>query len=72
MNATVVSIEYDPNRSAHIALLKYEDGEKRYIIAPNGLHVGDVVSSGKNADIKPSGFVAIIVQAFWKKGDHFD
>ena len=53
MSATVLSIEYDPNRSAHIALLKYEDGEKRYIIAPNGLHVGDVVSSGKNADIKP-------------------
>ena len=53
MNATVVSLEYDPNRSAHIALLQYEDGEKRYIIAPNGLKVGDVVSSGEHADIKP-------------------
>lgn len=51
--ATVLSLEYDPNRSAHIALLQYEDGEKRYIIAPDGLNVGDVVSSGKDADIKP-------------------
>lgn len=51
--ATVVSLEYDPNRSAHIALLQYEDGEKRYIIAPQGLKVGDVVSSGTTADIKP-------------------
>ena len=39
MNAAVISLEYDPNRSAHIALLQYEDGEKRYIIAPNGLKV---------------------------------
>lgn len=53
MNATVLTIEYDPNRSAHIALLQYEDGEKRYILAPNGLHVGDVVRSGADADIKP-------------------
>lgn len=53
MAATVVSLEYDPNRSAHIALLQYEDGEKRYIIAPQGLKVGDVVSSGTTADIKP-------------------
>ena len=53
MNATVISLEYDPNRSAHIALLQYEDGEKRYIIAHNGLKVGDVVSSGEHADIKP-------------------
>ena len=53
MNAAVISLEYDPNRSAHIALLQYEDGEKRYIIAPNGLKVGDVVSSGEHADIKP-------------------
>ncbi len=53
MNATVLTIEYDPNRSAHIALLQYEDGEKRYILAPNGLSVGDVVSSGAGADIKP-------------------
>ena len=52
-NATVLTLEYDPNRSAFIALLQYEDGEKRYIIAPNGLNVGDVVSSGADADIKP-------------------
>lgn len=47
--AKVKSIEYDPNRSAHIALLFYADGEKRYIIAPHGLKVGDTVMSGKNA-----------------------
>ncbi|MFM7644218.1 MAG: 50S ribosomal protein L2 [Sphingomonadales bacterium] len=47
--ATVKSIEYDPNRTANIALLFYADGEKRYIIAPNGLKVGDVVLSGKTA-----------------------
>jgi large subunit ribosomal protein L2 len=47
--ATVKSIEYDPNRTANIALLFYADGEKRYIIAPNGLKVGDVILSGKNA-----------------------
>ncbi|MGN0653291.1 MAG: 50S ribosomal protein L2 [Oscillospiraceae bacterium] len=52
-NAKVLTLEYDPNRSAFIALLQYEDGEKRYIIAPNGLNVGDVVSSGADADIKP-------------------
>lgn len=49
MTATVKTIEYDPNRTAFIALLEYEDGEKRYIIAPNGLHVGDTVVSGENA-----------------------
>lgn len=53
MNATVLTLEYDPNRSAFIALVQYEDGEKRYIIAPDGLKVGDVISSGVNADIKP-------------------
>lgn len=53
INAEVMSIEYDPNRSAFIALLKYEDGEKRYILAPNGLEVGDVVCAGANVDIKP-------------------
>lgn len=53
MNATVLTLEYDPNRSAHIALLQYEDGEKRYIIAPNGLAVGDIVRAGEDADIKP-------------------
>ena len=50
--AKVASIEYDPNRSAYIALLNYADGEKRYILAPIGLAVGDVVESGENADIK--------------------
>ena len=49
---TVVGIEYDPNRSAHIALINYADGEKRYIIAPKGLKVGDKIESGDNADIK--------------------
>ena len=50
--ATVKSIQYDPNRSAHIALLVYADGEKRYILAPVGLTVGDKVLSGPTADIK--------------------
>ncbi|MBQ4082165.1 MAG: 50S ribosomal protein L2 [Clostridia bacterium] len=49
--ATVLSIEYDPNRSANIALIQYEDGDKAYIIAPNGLKVGDKVVSGAGADI---------------------
>ena len=53
MPATVLTLEYDPNRSAFIALVQYEDGEKRYIIAPHGLKVGDVVVSGASADIKP-------------------
>ena len=51
--ATVLSLEYDPNRSAHIALLEYEDKERRYILAPVGLSVGDTVVSGPDADIKP-------------------
>src|SRR5574340_1235162 len=51
--ATVAHIEYDPNRTARIALLHYADGEKRYIIAPLGLAVGDTVTSGPQADIKP-------------------
>ena len=51
MPATVLTIEYDPNRTAHIALVQYEDGEKRYIVAPHGLKVGDTVVSGANADI---------------------
>lgn len=51
--ATVTAIEYDPNRSANIALLAYADGEKRYILAPHKIKVGDVVLSGKEADIKP-------------------
>ena len=53
MEATVLSIEYDPNRSAFIALVQYEDGEKRYILAPHGLKAGDKVISGAAADIKP-------------------
>ena len=49
----VSSVEYDPNRSANIALINYVDGEKRYILAPLGLKVGDVISSGESAEIKP-------------------
>ncbi len=49
---TVASIEYDPNRTANIALINYADGEKRYIIAPKGLKVGQKIESGENADIK--------------------
>jgi len=51
--ATVKTLEYDPNRSAHIALIQYEDGTKSYILAPEGLSVGDIVMNGPNADIKP-------------------
>jgi large subunit ribosomal protein L2 len=51
--ATVASIEYDPNRTARIALLNYADGEKRYILAPDGLKQGDKIVSSRNADIKP-------------------
>ena len=51
--AQVASVEYDPNRSAFIALLQYEDGEKRYILQPAGLKVGDTVVAGTGADIKP-------------------
>ena len=50
--AKVATVEYDPNRTSYIALLHYADGEKRYILAPLGLSVGDVVVSGENADIK--------------------
>ncbi len=53
INAKVVSIEYDPNRSANIALLSYIDGEKTYILAPAGIAVGDQIVAGDNADIKP-------------------
>jgi large subunit ribosomal protein L2 len=59
IKAKVSAIEYDPNRSANIALLTYLDGEKRYIIAPEGLKVGDVVESGENADIKPGNALPI-------------
>lgn len=57
--AKVAAIEYDPNRSARIALLHYADGEKRYIIAPLGLSVGDTVVSGEGADIKPGNALPI-------------
>ena len=57
--ATVKSIQYDPNRSAHIALLVYADGEKRYILAPVGLNVGDKVLSGPTADIKAGNTLAL-------------
>ncbi len=53
VKATVKTLEYDPNRSAHIALLEYADGEKAYILAPVGLKVGDTVVAGPTADIKP-------------------
>lgn len=59
MNATVTTLEYDPNRSAFIALVTYEDGEKRYIIAPDGLKVGDTVRAGSDADIKPGNALAL-------------
>lgn len=52
IEAKVISIEYDPNRSARIALLEYADGEKRYIVAPNGISVGDMLMSGENVEIK--------------------
>jgi large subunit ribosomal protein L2 len=57
--ANVAHIEYDPNRSARIALLHYADGEKRYIIAPLGLKVGDTIMSGPEADIKPGNALPI-------------
>ena len=60
MEATVLRLEYDPNRSANIALVQYEDGEKRYIIAPYGLKVGDVIRAGADADIKPGNALAMI------------
>ena len=57
--ATVKAIEYDPNRTCFIALLYYADGEKRYILAPLGLKVGDTVMSGPDADIKPGNCLPI-------------
>ena len=57
--ATVIGIEYDPNRTAYIALLQYEDGTKKYIIAPVGLTDGDKVYSGPDADIKPGNTLPI-------------
>lgn len=60
MPATVLTLEYDPNRSAFIALVQYEDGEKKYIIAPHGLKVGDVIVSGSGADIKPGNALPLL------------
>lgn len=57
--AKVIAIEYDPNRSARIALLRYADGEKRYIIAPRKLEKGDTVMSGEKADIKPGNSIPL-------------
>ncbi len=60
MDAEVMTLEYDPNRTAFIALVKYEDGEKRYIIAPDGLKVGDKVRAGADADIKPGNALPMV------------
>lgn len=57
--ARVVAIEYDPNRSASVSLLQYSDGEKRYILSPVGLNVGDIVLSGKNVEVRPGNNMAI-------------
>ena len=59
IEATVIGIEYDPNRSANIALIQYTDGEKAYILAPQGLKDGDKVISGQSADIKPGNCMEI-------------
>ncbi len=59
VSATVLTLEYDPNRSAHIALIQYEDGQKTYILAPEGLKVGDIIESGPNADIKPGNALSL-------------
>ena len=60
MDANVLTLEYDPNRSARIALISYKDGEKRYILAPNGLNVGDTICAGTGADIKPGNALPLI------------
>ena len=60
ITAIVSSIEYDPNRSANIALISYKDGEKAYILAPKGLKVGDIVESGENVDIKVGNVLPIM------------
>ena len=60
VEATVKTLEYDPNRSAHIALIEYTDGTKSYIIAPVGLKVGDKVVSGPSADIKPGNALPLV------------
>lgn len=56
----VLTLEYDPNRSSHIALVEYADGEKRYIIAPQGVKVGQEIMAGKSADIKPGNALSLI------------
>lgn len=60
MPATVLTLEYDPNRSAHIALVQYTDGEKRYILAPVGLKTGDTIEAGANADIKAGNALPLV------------
>ncbi|HHB76757.1 MAG TPA: 50S ribosomal protein L2 [Desulfobulbus sp.] len=57
---TVTAIEYDPNRSAHIALVTYSDGEKRYILAPSKISVGDVIMAGADVDIKPGNCLPMV------------
>ena len=58
-DAKVIAVEYDPNRTAHIALIEYEGGAKAYIIAPYGIKVGDVITSGEHSDIKPGNTLPI-------------
>ena len=65
--AKVASIDYDPNRSARLALLHYVDGEKAYILAPVGLNPGDMVVSGKGADIKPGNSLLIRDIPLWAR-----
>lgn len=60
IDAKVISIEYDPNRSANIALLNYVDGEKRYILSPDGISVGDIIVAGENADIQPGNCLPLV------------
>ena len=60
INGDVLTLEYDPNRSAHIALVQYEDGEKRYIVAPHGMKPGDKVVSGPEADIMPGNALPLV------------
>ena len=69
--AKVATIEYDPNRTSYIALLHYADGEKRYILAPLGLNVGDTVLSGENADIKAGNNTAeTVIPSLMVAGDY--
>jgi large subunit ribosomal protein L2 len=60
VSAKIAAIEYDPNRSANIALLMYQDGEKSYILAPTGISVGDIVMAGETADIKPGNCLPMV------------